>query len=168
MRQTTVNTWISDNAAMLRQRLSVYNDLNEDAFQDAYLTLVKEYPAPGSVNILEAAFLKAYRRHSNKSIGEAYTLSHPDELFFTLLPSDETEPMADLETTKDNTSLASRVQHYIRVTFSRKDVMAFELKINGYACRDITDILGIGTTAIKNVTERIISQTRLRFAMAAV
>lgn len=168
MRQTTVNAWISDNAAKLKQRLNIYNTLDEDAFQDAYLTLVQEYTTPESGNILETAFLKAYRRLSNRNIGEAFTLSHPDELFFTLLPPDETDPMEKPEETKDRAPLAKRVQRHIRASFPRKDVMAFEMKIKGFSCRDITDAIGIGTTAINNATERIITQTRLQFAAVAL
>lgn len=163
MRQTTVNAWISDNAAKLKQRLNIYNNFDEDAFQDAYLTLLQEYTTLESGNTLEIAFLKAYRRLSNRNIGEVFTLSHPDELFFTLLTSDETDPMEKPEETEDRAPLAKRVQRHIRASFPRKDVMAFEMKIKGFSCRDITDAIGIGTTAINNATERIITQTRLKF-----
>lgn len=164
MKPMTANTWIRINAAKLRQRLNIYGNLDEDAFQDAYLTLVKECPNPATYRTLETAFLKAYRRLFSRAISEAFTLSHPDELFFTLLPSDDTEPMEKPDETKDRTPIAKRVQRHIRASFPRKDVMAFEMKIKGFSCRDISDTLGIGTAAINNATERIIKQTRLQFA----
>ena len=168
MRQTTVNAWISDNAAKLKQRLNIYNNLDEDAFQDAYLTLVQEYRTPETGSTLEDAFLKAYRRISNKSLGESFTTSHPDELFFTLLPSEETEPMEQAADPKDRAPLVKRIERHIRSAFPRRDVMAFEMRMKGYSCRDITDTLGLGTTAINNATERIITQTRLQFAAVAL
>lgn len=168
MRETSVNVWISDNAAKLKQRLNLYNNLDEDAFQDAYLTLVKEYPNPEPCTLLEATFLKAYRRFSKLNIGESFTLSHPDELFFTLLPSDKAEPMEKQEDTTDPAPLAKRVQRHIRASFPRKDVMAFEMKIKGFSCRDIADAIGLGTAAINKATERIITQTRLQFSAIAL
>ena len=164
---TTVNVWISDNAVRLKMRLNINNNLDEDAFQDAYLTIVQECPTPTSGKTLEAAFLKAYRRLFNRHIGESFIVSHPDELFFTLLPSDESEPMEDPEDTKDYGPLVKRVQRHIRASFPRKDVMAFEMKIKGFSCRDITDALGIGTLAINSASKRIITQTRQRFSKKA-
>ena len=165
---TSVNAWISDNAARLRQRLNLYNTLDEDAFQDAYLTLVQEYRKPETGSTLENAFLRAYRRISNENLAGAFTTIHPDELFFTLLPSDETEPMEQADEPKDHAPLVKRIERHIRSAFPRRDVMAFEMRMKGYSCRDITDAIGIGTTAINNATERIITQTRLQFAAVAL
>lgn len=166
---TTVNTWIRDNAAKLKQRLNSYNNLDEDAFQDAYLTLVQEYPTPESGSTFENAFIRAYRRLSNKAHSETYKQSHPDDVFFSLLTSDdETEPMEDTDEPKDHTPLAKRVQKHIRAAFPRRDVMIFEMRMQGFSCRDITDTLGVGTTAINNATERIITLTRLQFAAVAL
>lgn len=168
MLHQTVNAWISDNAAKLRHRLTIYCSLDEDAFQEAYLTLAMAFRAPESARILEAAFLKAYRQLANRNIGESFTMSHPDELFFTLLPSDDTEPMEEPEETKDIASLARRVRRHIRASFPRIEVMVFEMRIKGFSCRDITDTMGIGTAAINNITEQIIIKARSRFARVAL
>lgn len=162
------NSWISDNAARLRDKLSLYNTFDEDAFQDAYLTLATTGENQNSNNEYEKVFIATYRKLSVKHISELYTTSHPDDLFFSLIPSDDVEPMEQPGTAKDTRWLISRIRKHIRDTFPKTDVQAFEMKLTGYSCRDITDTLGIGTTAINNATNRIIARTRLQFASIAL
>ncbi len=165
---TTFNTWMSDNAAKLMQRLSLYQPMDEDAFQDAYLTLAEAYATKESCATFEKAFLATYRRFSLKHISDTFKTCHPDELFFTLLPSEETEPMEQRAEPKDNTRLLKKVTRHIRNTFPSRDVIAFEMKLRGFSCRDIEDALGIGTTAINNAAQRITAQTRQKFAAVAL
>lgn len=164
----TFNSWISDNAARLREKLSLYNTFDEDAFQDAYLTLATTGENQSSNKEYEKAFIAAYRKLSGKHISELYSTSHPDDLFFSLIPSEDKEPMEQPEATKDTRWLISRIRKHIRDTFPKTDVQAFEMKMTGYSCRDITDTLGIGTTAINNATNRIITRTLLQFAAVAL
>lgn len=164
---TTFNAWICANAAKLKERLSLYSKIDEDAFQDAYLTLATTFNQKNDTADYENAFLKAYRKFSGKNISETYTTCHPDELFFTLIPAEETVPDEKEEDADKAQRFFHRIRKHIRDTFPTTDVMAFEMKITGYSCRDISDTLGIGTTAINNATERIIAQTRLQFAAVA-
>lgn len=164
---TTFNAWICENAAKLKERLSLYSNIDEDAFQDAYLTLATTFSPKNDTADYETAFLKAYRKFSGKNISETYTTCHPDELFFTLIPAEETVPDEKEEDADKAQRFFHRIRKHIRDTFPTTDVMAFEMKITGYSCRDISDTLGIGTTAINNATERIIAQTRLQFAAVA-
>lgn len=163
----TLNEWICTNAAKLKERLSLYSSLDEDAFQDAYLTLVTDCEAEEDSMAFEKAFVAAYRKLSGKRISEAYATVHPDDLFFTLLPTQKDEP-EEKRDERPSQRLASKIRKHIRATFSTNDVAAFEMKIAGYPCRDITDALGMGTTAVNNATQRIITQTRLQFAAVAL
>ncbi len=163
---TTFNAWISDNATKLKERLSLYSRIDEDAFQDAYLTLATTCEKDCATDY-ENAFLKAYRKLSGKNLSETYTTCHPDELFFTLIPAEETVPEDKPERADTTQRLISRIRKHIRDSFPKTDVSAFEMKITGYSCRDISETLGIGTTAINNATNRIITQTRLQFAAVA-
>lgn len=165
MIRTSANAWIIDNAARLRQRLGIH--LDEDAFQDAYLMLAQEHPSPEAVSILEDAFLNAYRRLRNRNIGEGCAHLRYSALVCWLMPSEEGQPMEKHEEAKDSAPLAKRVQRYIRASFPRKEVMAFEMRVKGFSCRDIADAIGIGTKAINSATERIIAHTRSRFAAVA-
>lgn len=164
IRTTTFNVWICENAAKLRDKLNHHNSIDEDAFQDAYLSLAEIYDTPDSGASFETAFLAAYRKFSGKHISETYATVHPDELFFSLIPAEDTEP----EDTTPSRWLICKIRKYIRKTFSKTDVTAFEMKMTGFSCRDISDTIGIGTTAINNATNRIITQTRLQFAAVAL
>ena len=78
------NFWIINNASRLRARLSASPSFDEDAFQDAYLTLATECSQQEPICDIERAFLAAYRKHTGKHLSETYDTSHPDDLFFTL------------------------------------------------------------------------------------
>lgn len=163
MEQTTINAWISHNADRLKRKLSISARIDEDAFQDTYLSLVKEYPEPESSATFENAFLKIYRRIEKKHFRETYETINADESFLSLIPSEEPE-----DRPKDRKPIIDRIRKHIRSSYPQRDVTAFEMRMKGFSYRDISDTLGIGTTAIYNHTERIIAQTRLHFAAVAL
>ena len=164
MGQTTINAWISDNADRLKRRLSIIARIDEDAFQDAYLSLVKEYPKPESSATLENAFIKIYRRIEKKHFRETYEKIHADEAFLSLLPSDEPETQ-DRQEDRTETLIAS-VATFVRGSFPRRDIQAFEMSMKGFPARDIADFLGIGIATYYRQMNRIITRTRLRYATA--
>lgn len=133
-----------------------------------HLTLATTEDAHHDTAGYETAFTKAYRKFSGKNLSEAYTTCHPDELFFSLLPSDEAEPMEDMPDESSTDRIAAKMQRFIRATFPRRDVRILELRLLGFSCRDIADSFGIGATAINSATDRIITQTRLKFAAASL
>lgn len=167
-RTTAFNVWICENAAKLRERLNLFNNIDEDAFQDAYLSLAATCDTPDSCAAFEKAFLTAYRKFSGKNHSETFSTWHPDELFFSLLPSEDAEPMEDAPEEPSTEKIVAKIQRHIRATFPRGDVRILELRLLGFSCRDITDTFGIGTTAINNTTNRIITQTRREFAAVAL
>lgn len=133
------NFWIINNASRLRARLSTSPSFDEDAFQDAY------------------------RKHTGKHLSETYDTSHPDDLFFTLLPSAD-EDDEEEATDEDKPGLAASIRRYIRKSFSKQETTAFEMRMKGFSYRDIADVTGLGATAFNNVSDRIIAATRLQFA----
>lgn len=165
MEQTTINAWISDNADIIKRRLRSIGAVDEDAFQDTYLSLVKEYPKQESSATFENAFIKIYRRIEKRHFRETYETLYADETFLSLIPSEEPETQ---DRPKDRKPIADRIRKHIRSSFPQRDVTAFEMRMKGFSYRDISDTLGIGTTAIYNHTERIIAQTRLHFAAVAL
>lgn len=165
-RPTSVNAWISNNASKLRQRLNLYNTLDEDAFQDAYLTLVQEYKRPETGSTLENAFLKAYRRISNKSLGEAFTTSHPDELFFSLLASDSAEPMNIPEEEPDRAALTHAILKYIRAAFTPTQASMWDMRQLGCSLRDTANALDITEREVKRTINLITARLRIQFAHA--
>ena len=157
------NFWIINNASRLRARLSTSPSFDEDAFQDAYLTLATECSQQETLCDIERAFLAAYRKHTGKHLSETYDTSHPDDLFFTLLPSAD-EDDEEEATDEDKPGLAASIRRYIRKSFSKQETTAFEMRMKGFSYRDIADVTGLGATAFNNVSDRIIAATRLQFA----
>ncbi len=168
MHTVSFNEWICKNASALKQKLSLYTTFDEDAFQDAYLTLATAAETEEDHAEYEVAFMKAYRKFSGKNLSETFSTWHPDELFFSLLPSEDAEPMEDAPEEPSTEKIVAKIQRHIRATFPRRDVRILELRLLGFSCRDITDTFGIGTTAINNTTNRIITQTRREFAAVAL
>lgn len=168
MHTVSLNEWVCKNASALKQKLSLYTAFDEDAFQDAYLTLATTAETEDDHAGYEVAFIKAYRKFSGKNLSETFSTWHPDELFFSLLPSEDAEPMEDAPEEPSTEKIVAKIQRHIRATFPRRDVRILELRLLGFSYRDITDTFGIGTTAINNTTNRIITQTRREFAAVAL
>lgn len=167
MHTVSFNEWISTNASSLRQELCLYTAFDEDAFQDAYLTLAAAGKEDDKTGYKEA-FIEAYRRFMMKNLSETFLTWHPGELFFSLLHTEEVEPMEDVPEDPPAEKIIARIQRHIRTTFPHRDVRILELRLLGFSCRDITDTFGIGSAAIKNTTNRIITQTRREFAAVAL
>lgn len=168
MKTTTLNAWIAHSAHRLKEKLSLYGRLDEDAFQDAYLTLASAPETEEDSAGYEVAFMKAYRKFTGKHLSETFSTWHPDELFFSLLPSEDAEPMEDAAEEPTTEKIAAKIRQHIRATFPHQDVRILEFRLLGFSCRDITDTFGIGTTAINNTINRIITQTRREFAAVAL
>lgn len=161
------NSWMSLNAARLKERLSLGAGFDEDAFQDAYLTLAESSRGVDSPDY-EHSFLRAYRSLSRRNFRETFRTCHPDELFFRLLAAEQEDedeqPDAEASLSEGTETFARQVRKHIRDAFPRPQAAAFEMRLAGYSCRDISDVLGIGSSAINSATEHIIAQTRLRFS----
>lgn len=165
MRPTSFNEWIRHNGAAVRRRISLRGTLDEDAFQDAYLCMAT---APETEVGCEADFMRIYRRHVAKNLGEAFSTCHPDELFFLLLPSRDAEPMEDAPEEDAAGYTAAIIRKFIRATFPRRDVRMLELRLFGFPYRDIADAFGIRPSAINGIINSIITRTRREFAGAAL
>lgn len=161
---TTFNTWISENALRLRQNLSVAAPLDEDAFQDAYLTLDGKNRRRDNGATFERAFVGAYRRASRQALRETYTTSHPDDIFFTLLSTAEETEATDPETERMTESLAKAIKSHIQATYSRAEVAVWEMRMLGNSIRDIADTLGLSRATTDKTIQRITEQTRAQFA----
>lgn len=165
-RATTFNTWISENALRLKQNLSVAAPLDEDAFQDAYLTLAGKNRTRDMGATFERAFVGAYRKATRQTLQETYTTSHPDDLFFTLLSTAEETEDADPEAERMVDTLAKTIKSHIQATYSRAEVAIWEMRMLGNSIRDIADTLGLSRTTADKTIQRITEQTRAQFAYA--
>lgn len=162
----TFNTWISENALRLKQILSMAAPLDEDAFQDAYLTLAGKNRRRDVGAVFERAFVDAYRKFSRLALQETYTTSHPDDLFFTLLSTAEETEATDPEAERMAESLAKAIKSHIQATYSRAEVAIWEMRMLGNSIRDIADTLGLSRDTADKTIQRITEQTRAQFAYA--
>lgn len=141
MRATSFNAWIGANALRLMQILSISAPLDEDAFQDAYLSLATSCLTPEAESVFEKAFVMAYRKLSRESTSEDFSTCHPDDLFFTLLPAGEApEDGAEKYVPK---KLIEAIKRYIRHAFPHGEVVAWEMSLAGASLRDISDATGL-------------------------
>lgn len=158
---TTLNNWISINAIKMMERLSLYSMLDEDAFQDAYLSLSTAINGAEQGAIIERRFVAEYNRISGKHINEAYTTVHPEELFFNLLPNEDAPESDALKFVPKK--LIEAIKRYIRQTFPSLEVVAWEMNLNKASLRDISDITGLTRCEIIKSRKEIASKTRNKF-----
>ena len=161
---TSFNAWISDNAIRLMQSLNMSAPFDEDAFQDAYLSLASACRKQEKGAAFERAFVAAYRKFSRRAVSETYTTTHPDDLFFTLLPTPQEAAASEQQRKEQKDSLAQAIRAHIRATYSRNEVAIWEMRMGGTSIRDIADALGISRSATDNAMRRITEQTRAQFA----
>lgn len=166
MKATSFNAWISENALRLRQSLSITAPFDEDAFQDAYLTLAGENRRQDEGATFERAFVGAYRKATRQAQRETFTTCHPDDLFFTLIPTAEETEATDSEAERMAATLAKTIKSHIQATYSRAEVAIWEMRMLGNSIRDIADTLGLSRTTADRTIQRIAEQTRAQFAYA--
>lgn len=140
--------------------------LDEDAFQDAYLTLAITHDTMEQGAVFEKAFIAAYKKFSGKRICESFTTCHPDELFFSLLPADISEEDAEDTKSLNFESVAKAIKAHIRTNFSKVEVAVLEMRLKGMSVRNTADALGLSRFSIDSTTQRIIAQTRAQFEYA--
>lgn len=157
----TFNAWITDNISRMMERLSLYTSLDEDAFQDAYLNLATTIKNREPEALIERRFVAAYKRISGKHISETYATVNPNELFFNLLPAEEAPE--DAKEPKPIKWLAVVIKRHIRATFPKKEVMAWEMRLDGVSYRDITDSIGMSRDKTAASGRKIAAETRKAF-----
>lgn len=154
--------WFVMNYARLKESVSLISIFDEDAFHEAYLTIVTSKSLSDIVKDYRKMFLSAYRQISRRSLNECYTISHPDELFFTLLP----DTVEDEEPEKDYTKLAHTINSYILHRFSPAQSQVWQMRLQGYSIRDTADCLNLNERQVKECENVVLSQTRKQFAYA--
>ena len=102
--QNIINKWIEQNHDKLRQRLIDSITFNEDAFQDAYLTLCTQ-PLQDFDGNIEQLFLVTYRKKLRQEYRRGFRMVHPQQTFFDLL--------VDVEVGTEHTPCLAQVQRYI-------------------------------------------------------
>lgn len=162
---TDFNAWMVTNVSKLIAILNSDGNIDNDAFQDAYIILATSL-SPHNQNAsddYETIFKEIYAKNLRKNISESFSTLHPDTQFFTQITAEETDPKTADEEADRTQKLIIRMRKYMLDTFPKTEVMAFKMKTIGYSYRDISDALGIGRSTIDNAIKKIIAQTGKQF-----
>lgn len=154
--------WFVMNYARLKESIGLKSVFDEDAFHEAYITIVTSKSLSAASSDYRKMFLTTYRQISRRSLNEAYTVCHPDELFFTLLP----DTVEEEEPEKDLSRLAKSICSFIRNTFSMVQLTVWEMRMQGYSIRDTADSLNLKKRQVKEYENMVLCQTRKQLAYA--
>ena len=82
----TFESWCEKNYYKLRERLSLQGLFDEDAYQDAYLSILSRVRKGEQILCYDKHITNAYQAYRKKHLNEGFVYVRPDELLFTLLP----------------------------------------------------------------------------------
>ena len=125
------NGWFDRSYARLKERLSIYGKIDEDAFHDAYLAVRKQVMfASGGIDELESYFFGCYRRILQSGARDESRYDSPGDEYFARLGetdcAEETEEREEMLTGCDR--LVRDIQKFLRRHFSYEDYRIFMLR----------------------------------------
>lgn len=141
------NGWFNRSYARLKERLSIYGKIDEDAFHDAYLAVRKQVMfASGGIDELESYFFGCYRRILQSGARDESRYDSPGDEYFARLGetdcAEETEEREEMLTGCDR--LVRDIQKFLRRHFSYEDYRIFMLRFyeTGSSFRTIARHMG--------------------------
>ena len=147
------NGWFNRSYARLKERLSIYGKIDEDAFHDAYLAVRKQIMF-SSVGIEdpESYFFGCYRRILQSGARDESRYDSPGDEYFARLGetdcAEETEEREEALTGCDR--LVRDIQKFLRRHFSYEDYRIFMLRFyeTGSSFRTIARHMGEKTSVV--------------------
>ena len=147
------NGWFNHSYARLKERLSIYGNIDEDAFHDAYLAVRKQVMfASGGIDELESYFFGCYRRILQSGARDESRYDSPGDEYFARLGetdcAEETEEREEMLTGCDR--LVRDIQKFLRRHFSYEDYRIFMLRFyeTGSSFRTIARHMGEKTSVV--------------------
>ncbi len=151
--------WFILNYSQLKEKIGLVSIFDNDAFHDAYLILATSKDLPPVAEDYSKIFLTAYRKASRRALNECYTICHPDELFFTLLPDTSEEE-------KDIAGLVKTIGKFILNTFTSTQQTVFKMRVQGFSIKDTADSLNLNDWQVRESMDAVVCRTRKQFAYA--
>lgn len=152
--------WFIENYSRLKESISLKSLLDEDAFHEAYLAVITNSKLSENMIDFRKVFLTTYRTISRRSLNESYTVCHPNELFFTLLPDTDVED----EPKKDLSRLVATIRGFIKNTFTPLQKDIWQMRLQGYSIKDTADSFGISNGQVMTEINIVRSRTCEQFA----
>lgn len=125
------NGWFGRSYARLKESVSLYGKVNEDAFHDAYLAVRKQVMfSNNGIEDLESYFFGCYRRILQSGTREDSRYDNPGDEYFSRLGeadyTEETDEWEEMLTGCDR--LVKDIQKFLRRHFSYEDYRIFMLR----------------------------------------
>lgn len=159
------NGWFNRSYARLKESVSLYGKVDEDAFHDAYLAVRKQVMfSNNGIEDLESYFFGCYRRILQSGARDESRYDIPgDEYFVRLGETDrmeETEEREEMLTGCDR--LVRDIQKYLRRHFSYEDYRIFMLRFyeTGSSFRTIAKHMGEKTSVVTRRAQAMMESVR--------
>ena len=122
------NGWFNRSYARLKESVSLYGKIDEDAFHDTYLAVRKQVMfSKDGIKDMESYFFGCYRRILQSGTREDSRYDNPGDEYFSRLG--ETDCMKDTEEQEEMLtgcdSLVRDIQKFLRRHFSYEDYRIF-------------------------------------------
>lgn len=161
----TFESWCAKNYYKLRERLSLQGLFDEDAYQDAYLSILSRVRKGEQILCYDKHITNAYQAYRKKHISEGFVYVRPDELLFTLLPDNAPLPMEKSEGKPYYVQMVKEIKSYVKHNYSPTLVLAWETRrINLMSYVDISAFTGIAEKKVKHSIISIDADIREHFA----
>ena len=147
------NGWFNRSYARLKESVSLYGKINEDAFHDAYLAVRKQVMfSNNGIEDLESYFFGCYRKILQSGTREDSRYDNPGDEYFSRLGeadcTEETDEREEMLTGCDR--LVRDIQKFLRRHFSYEDYRIFMLRFyeTGSSFRTIARHMGEKTSVV--------------------
>lgn len=159
------NGWFNRSYARLKESVSLYGKINEDAFHDAYLAVRKQVMfSNNGIEDLESYFFGCYRRILQSGTREDSRYDNPGDEYFSRLGeadcTEETDEREEMFTGCDR--LVKDIQKYLRRHFSYEDYRIFMLRFyeTGSSFRTIARHMGEKTSVVARRAQAMMESVR--------
>ena len=159
------NGWFNRSYARLKESVSLYGKIDEDAFHDTYLAVRKQVMfSKDGIKDMESYFFGCYRRILQSGTREASRYDKPGDEYFSRLG--ETDCMKDTEEQEEMLtgcdSLVRDIQKFLRRHFSYEDYRIFMLRFyeTDSSFRTIARHMGEKTSVVTRRAQAMMESVR--------
>lgn len=159
------NGWFNRSYARLKESVSLYGKVDEDAFHDAYLAVRKQVMfSKDGIKDMDSYFFGCYRRILQSGARDESRYDSPgDEYFSRLGETDCTEEIEEREEMLTGCDrLVRDIQKFLRRHFSYEDYRIFMLRFyeTGSSFRTIARHMGEKTSVITRWAQVMLESVR--------
>lgn len=124
----TFESWCAKNYYKIRERLSLQGLFDEDAYQDAYLSIINRVRKGEQILCYYEQIINAYRRYCKKHSTEGFIYIRPDELFFAILSDDEITPIETKAERPSTRQLMREIRLFVKHNYTKCQITEWELR----------------------------------------